>query len=456
MTEETATPTQSIRKFHAEGGPRRPSGEPVWLTGVRRRAFEHFRETALPERKMEAWKNISLDYLLDTPFVFSVVSAAAAVGKVASLSSLSESLGGVYRLVIAGGRCAGNLSETAGLPDGAVMTDLMAALASRPERWRPYLEKNAKTACGPFGDLNTLGFTGGALIYLPEGCKLNLPAHLLLTHSLRSSSPALICGKILIVLEKSAELTLVSTHENESGTEALLNWTADVSLAENAKLKWIDVLRDTASAYGILNLNARLERAAELNMISLSGGEVRARYQTNVAFEGEEASVDLKGLLFLTGNSQRSDVINVFHQASHCVSRQLYKNILAGTAQAEYNSLVHVAEGTAGSDADQLNRSIILSDGARAYSRPQLKIDADEVKASHGSATGQLQEEEIFYLRSRGLSPEEAEFALTYGFAQEILSEVGIPGLRDYLEKWAAENLHRMAAAMEGKGVTRE
>jgi Fe-S cluster assembly protein SufD len=400
---------------------------------------------------MEAWKNTSLEYLLDTPLV-APLTPDTPVPAGQPLSGLTSSLGNVYRLGFVDAIYSEALSSIAHVPPEAVLADLTAQLRSQPERWRSYFEKRGTDAGGPFAAINLLGFRGGALLYLPENCKLRMPVHLLFSQSGQWKAPALLCGRILIILGKSSELTVVSTHEGAAGHESLPDWTADVFLGENSRLRWMDVRRDTGAAYGIMNLNGRLESGAALNMTVFSGGHVRARCQTDLVFAGEGGSAALEGLAFLSGNAERSDVLHVFHRASRCVTRQVYKNILAGSARAEYNSLVHVERGTAGSDAEQLNRNLVLSDNARACSRPQLKIDSDDVKASHGSATGQLQEEEIFYLRSRGLSPEEAEFALTYGFAREILFRIELQGLRNYLDAWLRESLQRMAARPKIKG----
>jgi len=127
----------------------------------------------------------------------------------------------------------------------------------------------------------------------------------------------------------------------------------------------------------------------------------------------------------------------------------VYKNILGGAAQAEFNSLVHVFRGANKSDSQQLDRNLLLSDKARAYSRPQLKIDADDVKANHGAATGQLEQNELFYLRSRGLDKDYARFILTYGFAREILDKIEPVSLREKLEGFASKAIQDMIR--EGK-----
>ena len=169
-----------------------------------------------------------------------------------------------------------------------------------------------------------------------------------------------------------------------------------------------------------------------------------SHHELTVDYQGEGACSEDFGLSILRGQSHVSQIFNVRHQNSHCRTRQLYKNILGDRAQAEFNSLVHVFTGTKGSDSDQLNRNLIVSDSARAFSRPQLKIDADDVAATHGSATGQLDERELFYLRSRGLEKTLARYVLTYGFAEEILKKIKSDSMRWQLELWVRKEIEAM------------
>jgi len=150
-------------------------------------------------------------------------------------------------------------------------------------------------------------------------------------------------------------------------------------------------------------------------------GEGLVRNDVRVSLDGPGASVTLGGLSVLSGAAGSHNHSVVTHAAPGTTSRQLFKDILSGASRSEYSGLVHVLRGAPGSDSNQLCRNLLLSDEARAHSRPQLKIDTDDVKCSHGSATGQLPANELFYLQSRGLSHEQARAILIEGFAEEVV-----------------------------------
>lgn len=184
-----------------------------------------------------------------------------------------------------------------------------------------------------------------------------------------------------------------------------------------------------------------LDRYSDLNYFCFVNGGKLTQIENEVFFKGEHGFATLKGLSVLSHDSEVSHRIGVHHDVGHCISRQAYKNILAGKAYASFDSLVHVAKGAIRSDSDQLNKNLILSEGAKADTRPKLQIDADDVSCTHGATIGQLQPNELFYLRSRGFSEAMARFVLSYGFAEEMLQSIEDARMKKELEAVATEEI---------------
>ncbi len=183
-----------------------------------------------------------------------------------------------------------------------------------------------------------------------------------------------------------------------------------------------------------------METGSRLEIVGTATGGSIIRNDIHVDLDGAEAFCPLAGLAALAGKSQAFQHVSVNHRFLNCTSRQIYKNILAGDSVAEFNSLVHVWRCAQKSDSEQLDKNLLLSENARVYSRPQLRIDNDDVRASHGAATGRLEKDELFYLQSRGFPKELARFLLIYGFAKEVLEKIRPEELRRQLEpQWETQ-----------------
>lgn len=219
---------------------------------------------------------------------------------------------------------------------------------------------------------------------------------------------------------------------------------AEFRLAENACVDFYQIEEPGVCGEFATENVFHLKKHASLDYFVYSAGDGFSTSRTTVDFQEEHGFFSAKGLSILKGEAKAYHDLAVHHRVPHCISRQYYKNILTGRARAEYVSLVHVAEDARRSDSQQLNRNLLLSDGAKAHSLPQLQIDTDDVVATHGSASGQLEDQELFYLQSRGLSKETAKIVLIDGFAAEMTSEIHEKGLKSYLEN----EIHRGVKAV--------
>ena len=191
------------------------------------------------------------------------------------------------------------------------------------------------------------------------------------------------------------------------------------------------------SAPGNLSVKIRyhLKKHATLNTWIYVGGGDFSRFEQEILFKEEHGFASLRGLSIIGEKTQVYHKIKADHAVGHCISRQFFKSLVGGEAKFDFESLVSVASGAVGSDSKQLNKNLLLSDKAKAHSRPELRIHTDDVACAHGSATGQLSAAELFYLRSRGIAPEQARFMMMEGFATEAIEEVSASSLKEHLEE---------------------
>ncbi len=227
-------------------------------------------------------------------------------------------------------------------------------------------------------------------------------------------------GHVVVTAAKDAAARLVlRSSKHRSGRAEV-----EFHVAEGARLEIVSLYETNESSAEEMNWEFHLGHDAKVNYTDIIVGTGTVQSNVKVMLEAPGASVHLNGLSVLGGSAQMRNETVVVHDAPDTVSRQRFKDILTGSARSEYSGLVHVKREALRSDSQQICRNLLLSKNARAMSRPQLKIDTDDVKCSHGSATGELSQAEVFYLRSRGLSLNAARAMLIEGFAEEIVLEL--------------------------------
>jgi Fe-S cluster assembly protein SufD len=283
---------------------------------------------------------------------------------------------------------------------------------------------------GVFEDLNTARFEDGAVLLVPKNMKVALPLHLLFIT--KADTPVAVFPRVLVVLERGAELELVEEHH---GVGTYLSCpVVEVRVGEGAILRHERVQRDSEEAFHLGTLKAEVAKGGQYHSRTLSFGARLSRQQPWVRLaEGAEASLD--GLALLEGHQVADTHSFLLHAEPHATSHQLHKCIVDGKARAIFNGQIRVAPRAQGTDARQQSRNLLLSEAARVDTKPQLEIYADDVKCSHGATVGQLDPEELFYLQSRGLNADDARNLLTYGFAADVLNRIPVASLRRALRQ---------------------
>ncbi|HJV91008.1 MAG TPA: Fe-S cluster assembly protein SufD [Holophagaceae bacterium] len=403
------------------------------LTGPRPEGWAPLRAEAetrlqgrdLPTSRQEDWKYLDLSELR----AFEPKAGGLATVDIKD-AILPEARGN--RLVFVNGRYEAHHSCISGLPAGVRFMPLRKA-----EDAAAKLGQIARAFEGDaFLDLNTARFEDGALLFVPRNVKVEAPLHLL---SITQGDGLLAQPRLLLILERGAEARLVEDHQGSG--RSFVNAVVEVHLAEGAILHHERVQREDAAAFHVSNLYAQVGRDAQYQSRTLTFGAKLSRQNPHIHLE-QGATATLDGLALL-GADQVADTHSFMHHAKpHGTSRQLHKCIVDGTARAIFNGRVLVDKHAQVTDGQQQVRTLLLSDTARVDAKPQLEIHADDVKCSHGAAIGQLDPEELFYLRSRGMNEELARNLLTYGFAADLLAHVPVTSLRRALRQLVLARTH--------------
>jgi Fe-S cluster assembly protein SufD len=285
--------------------------------------------------------------------------------------------------------------------------------------------------------LNTL-FIGNAF-FIKAAKGVNVDKALQVLHISNQNSFNQI--RSIIELEENSSMEIIVNYVGLEDSHYISNAIIDCYLAKNSRLKFDKIQSDSKSAVTLYNLNAKLERDSDFNFSSFHFGSKSSRDEITVDLNGANANVDLNGLYVVNGKRKAHQKITVNHNAERCTSTQLFKGIISDEARAEFNGMIDVKRKAQLTDAKQLNNNLLLSEKAHVDSRPQLNILADDVKCAHGSTVGQLNEEELFYLQSRGFTKADAFATLTFSFCDEILKKIKLESVENYATNLAFNNI---------------
>lgn len=423
--------------FHKAMVPASMENDPHWLQGVRTQALSKFKALGLPDRGWEAWKYVPLKSLLEQKYEAALPSLDPA-RFFSALPFADEPL----RCVLADGRFLKELSS--------VREDQKFSLRGFEEAEESEAGENAslnrfRAETNPFVFMNTYAFSKGVIINIRKDVSLERPLHLfLLSAGGAKEEVRLIQPRVLIQAEENSKASIIIHEMMLSESPSLTNSVIEIELRKNANLNVVSVQKAAPKANLFSSTRVYLADGSRFESVILSRGGDIIRNDVVVNFEDVNGYAEVSGLGMLSGDSKLFNEISIQHKHPECSSRQFFKNILSGASQAEFNSLAHVHAGAQRSDSQQLNKNLLLSREARVYARPSLKIYADDVKASHGSASGYTEKQELFYLQSRGLDKQTAQFMLTYGFALEILFKIKDAPMRGAAESLVREALQQM------------
>jgi Fe-S cluster assembly protein SufD len=410
------------------------AGEPAWLARARAGALERFEGLGFPTTREEDWKYTNVAAVERAgfrPAAESAVDAEAVERFVYEEARRS-------RLVFVDGRFRPELSALEALPEGVVALDLAeAARGGHAELVRERLEARAEAPA--FESLNAALSAGGAFVLVPDGLRVEAPLQLLFVSA---QDGAASFPRALVVAGRDSRLDLIESYAAAGEAAYLTDAVVEVTAGDGARVTHYKVQAEGERAFHVASTRAEVGRDAAYDLTTVTLGARLSRHDIEVRLghEGGECHVDG---LYIVGAGQHTDTHSLIeHLVPHGTSRQNYKGILDGKSRAVFNGRVFVRRDAQQTDAVQSNKNLLLSPDARVDTKPQLEIFADDVKCAHGATVGQLEEEELFYLLSRGLRPGLARNLLTYGFAEEIVGKIRFDSIRAQLDEAILNRLH--------------
>jgi len=270
---------------------------------------------------------------------------------------------------------------------------------------------------------------------VPDSISVNKPVHALyISHE---DEQSMVNSRNLIVVGKNSELKVIEHYVSTSETTYFSNVVSEVSVGENSNMEHFLLEFESKKAFNISTLRVQQEKYSNIKSHSILFGGAIVRNNVHPVLAGEGGNSLINGLYMSNGRQHMDNFMRVEHASPHCDSRQIYNGVLDDNSRGVFHGRIIVHEGAVKTDAKQTNRNLLLSDSAQIDTKPQLEIYNDDVKCTHGATIGQMDENAIFYLQSRGISKKEAETIMVKGFTGESFSNMSLLPLREYLEKYA-------------------
>ena len=398
-------------------------------------AIEKLNEIDFPTLKNEEWKYTNVSSILSHNF------------KIAGESSLNKELLDkyiikgldVHLVVLLNGRFNKELSGIDELPEGVKVTSLANAIRNDGGLIQKHFGKYVKLENG-FLALNSAFTLDGLFVYVPDNTVLDKQIHILNLVT-GSSENILSQPRNLIVTGKNSNVRLIETYNSIIDATSLTNVITEIVVDENSHVELYKIQSESTGSFHINRTQAEQKSGSEFTVYTASFGGAITRNDLNTVLDGENCTANLYGLYIIDGNQHVDNHTLIDHSKPHCQSNELYKGVLDGKSRGVFNGKVFVRKDAQKTNAYQSNKAILLSKDALIDTKPQLEIYADDVKCSHGAAIGQLDEESVFYLRSRGVGEEKARDILIRAFANDVFDLIDNEALHYHLNELVFEKL---------------
>jgi Fe-S cluster assembly protein SufD len=412
----------------------RARAEAPWLMGLRERAFSRFAEMGFPTTRLEDWKYTDVAPLARTRFEPGAGVESTAPSEVAP----GLRLAGTVELVFVNGRYDDRLSCIEGLPAGVRIRSLAAVLGGGAGELEPHLARHAAYEEQSFTALNTAFMDDGAVIEVAAGATLARPIHLVFL-SRANGAPVISHPRNLVIAGAGSQASIIETYSGGEGQTYCTNTVSEIVLGPGAALDHYKIQREGNAAFHIGTVSISQGPSSRLWSSAISIGGLLSRSEISTLLDAEDSECTLDGLYLASEQQHVDHHTSIDHRKPRCSSRELYKGVLDGQATGVFNGKVFVRPDAQQSDAAQVNKNLLLSDDATVDTKPQLEIFADDVKCSHGATIGRLDQNALFYLRTRGIDAAEGRRLLIHAFAGEIIQRMKVEPLRMQLEHMLAQ-----------------
>ena len=434
----TISTSMSSIGFNAAGfaeflGARR---EPQWLQALRQEAWTQFSEMSWPDRRDEEWIRTDIRLFKLDRFALPVEATPAAQCPAPYLTQGVELAGSTTSLN--GVATASRLDER-WAAKGVLFGSLDELAVTHEAVLRPFLERRILDAKhDKFAALQAACWTGGHVLYVPRGVVIDQPLHM---HAALAEA-GVDLGRTLIVLEEGAEATVMCETQSTSTAGTGLHCGAtEIICRQNARLRFVNLQDWGHGVWHFAHQKAVVQRDASLQWTSAALGSRLSKVNQRVSLAGPGAECQVNGVLFTEGKQHLSYHTLQHHQAPHCRSDFLYKAALQDNSRTVWRGMIKVDPGAVKTDGYQRNDNLLLSQTARADSIPGLEIEADDVRCTHGSTSGKVDEELIFYAGCRGFTRREAIRAIVTGFFQQVFDRITIESVREALSQTMARRV---------------
>ncbi len=408
--------------------------QPSWVYPLRKAGMARFADAGFPTTQMEDWRFTNVAAIGKLPFrpAWEPHTQGVTREHVAALTFGSLD---AHRLVFVDGHFAPEFSSPASDEGGLTAINLSRALREQPQLLEKHLSRYASIdEESSFTALNTAFFQDGAFVHVRARNRVTKPVHLLyLTTGGESGATTQL--RNLIIVEEGSQVCVLENYASLTDGAYFTNAVTELVAGDNAELEHVKFQDESLSSYHMAGISAVLGRNSNVILHSIATGAKISRNNIRTKLDGEGLECILNGL-YLTKKDQLADHhMVVEHAKPNCNSHEYYNGILDGKSKGVFHGRILVRQIAQKTDAKQTNKNLLLSDDATVDTKPQLEIYADDVKCTHGATVGQLNEESIFYLRTRGIGLKTARRMLIHAFAGEIIERIRNPLAREELDK---------------------
>jgi len=407
------------------------------LAEVKQAALDRFVELGFPTMRHEDWRFTNTARIAETAFQLAGPGSTAFDATFTAFMAAQTLDADWPRLVLVNGYYCAELSCTKGLPDSIHAGSLAASTSGAIEA---HLTRHAQWKTQPFTALNTAFLSDGAIVHVAAGTDCPQPIHVVYV-STPGADPQVSHPRGLIVVEAGSRVTVIESYVGPGGGDYFTNAVTEIVAGDNTTVDHYKIVLEHDRAYhvGTTHIHQGRDSSVTSHSVTLAGALVRNDLIAEI--DGEGAVCTLNGLYITRDRSHVDNHLRVEHLKPHGDSRQHYKGILDGHSHAVFTGRINVHKDAQKTDAKQTNKNLLLSEDAQIDTKPQLEIFADDVKCTHGATIGQLDEDAIFYLRSRGIREDAARGVLLLAFAQESVDKVRPAPLRSRLQDAVCELL---------------
>lgn len=417
------------------------------MNAVRDEAYENFKRQGFPTKKVERYKYTDIAKLFEPNYGLNLNRLDIPVNPFDAFKCDVPNLSTSLYFVVNDAFYSKN-EPKASLPDGVIVGSLKEAAEKNPDFIAKYYSKLAKTDEDAVTALNTMLAQDGLLVYVPKNTVVDRTVQVI--NILRSDVDLMVNRRVLIVVEEGAEIKLLFCDHAADDRRFLATQVIEAYVGRNASLDLYCLEETHAKNVRVSNLYINQEADSRLNhnVITLHNGVTRNRLDLTLSGEGAECV--LNGCVISDKEQHVDNNTLIDHKAAHCQSSQLYKYVLDGKAVGAFAGKVLVRHGSQKTTSEMRNQNICATREARMFTQPMLEIYADDVKCSHGSTVGQLNDAAMFYMRQRGISEKEAKLLLEFAFVNEVIDTIRLEPLRDRLHHLVEKRFRGELSKCEG------